>query len=118
MSVSPVVSPQASGIRAAVSAPVGEVSQADVRLLLRFGGVLLVFALAMAVQLWARMEVRRTAVALDAARSAVALAEIEQDRLLLERTTLRAPGRIRTAAEEMALAAPVAVVDIPAEQAP
>lgn len=117
-SVSPVTSPPVGGIRAAAHIPVGEVSQDDVRLLLRFGPMFLVVALAMAVQLWARMEVRQAAVALDAARSEVAQAEIERDRLLLERTTLRAPGRIRAAASEMALTAPVAIVDIAADQAP
>jgi cell division protein FtsL len=98
-------------LRSTVADPVAILSSEDLRQLLRFGGLLLFVALAMGVQMWARMEVRRTAVELDRTRAAVERAEVERDRLLLERTTLRSPGRLQAAAGELKLAAPVAVVE-------
>lgn len=104
--------PPRSRLRAVINVPVAEISREDLRLLARFLGVLGVVAVAMGVQMWARVEVRATAVALDGARSAVERAEIERDRLLLERTTLRAPSRLRVAASELALVTPVKVVEV------
>lgn len=104
--------PPTSRIRAVISVPVAEISREDLGLLLRFLGVMGVVAIALAVQMWTRVEVRATAVALDGARAAVERAEIERDRLLLERTTLRAPNRLRVAAAELALATPAAVVEV------
>ena len=101
-------------LRAAVAAPIAEIDGADLRLLARFFGLFLVLALAMGTQLWARMEVRSTAVSLDATRAAVRTAQVERERLLLERTTLRSPGRLQAAADQLGLTAPVAVLDTPA----
>jgi cell division protein FtsL len=77
-----------------------------VGLILRFFTALVILVAALSVQLWSRLEVRNAAVRLDAARSALALAHSEQDRLQVEVTVLRAPSRLGAIAAEQGLVAP------------
>jgi hypothetical protein len=84
----------------------------EVVLLARYLLVIGMIVAALSVCVWARMAVRQTALELDAARSALARAETRHDRLLVERALLRDPGRLREGAVGLALAAPVAVVDL------
>ena len=67
---------------------------AEVRLLFRWITAMLFVAAALAACVWTRMAVRQTALDLDAARSSLARAEIQQERLLVERSRLRDPGRL------------------------
>lgn len=86
----------------------------EVRVLLRFVGVMLFVVAAVSVHLYTRLQVRETALRLDRARSALVRAQTHQDRLLVERTTLRAPSRLGAIAVAEELTAPVAVVDLTA----
>ncbi len=90
-------------------------SPPEVRLLLRFVGVMLFVVSAVSVHLYTRMQVQETALRLDRARSDLVRAQTHHDRLLVERTTLRAPSRLGAIAVSEDLTAPVAVVDLTAE---
>lgn len=97
-----VVSPIAHAPPAAA-----EANPADVRLLGRWVGAMLIISIALGACLWTRMTVRQTALELDATRAAVAHAEIVHERLLVERALLRDPGRLADSAASLALVAPV-----------
>jgi Tfp pilus assembly protein FimT len=97
-------------LRAIAAAPVAEVSLPDLLVLLRVGAVLVVVAVALGLQTWARMEVRARAVELADTRSELAAAEILHQRLVLERSLQRQPGRLQQEADGLGLVAPVAVV--------
>lgn len=84
----------------------------EVRLLVRFMGVLLFVTAALAAYLWTRMEVRETSRVLDDQRALLVAEETLRDRLLVERTMLLAPGRLGAVAVAEDLVAPVAVVDV------
>ncbi|MSQ01869.1 MAG: hypothetical protein EXR71_08245 [Myxococcales bacterium] len=84
----------------------------EVRSLLRVMGVMVFVAAAISVHLWTRTQVRETAVVLDRTRSELVRARTHHDRLLVERTMLRAPGRLGALAVAMDLEAPAAVVDV------
>lgn len=95
-----------SGVRhAAADAP-------EVRLLMRFMGVLVFVAFAVAVHLWARMGVRSTALELDGVNSELVRELTMRDRLFVERTMLRSPGRLGGVAIRERLVAPAAVIDV------
>lgn len=84
----------------------------EVRLLLRLLGVMIFITAAVSVHLWTRMQVRETALALDHARGQLVEAQTHHDRLRVERTMLRSPGRLGAIAVSLDLAAPVAVKDV------
>lgn len=84
----------------------------EVRTLLRFLGVMLFVTAAVAVHLWTRMQVRETALKLDHERGELTRAQTLHDRLLVERTMLRSPGRLGAVAVALDLTAPEAVVDV------
>jgi hypothetical protein len=93
-------------------APALEADPAEVRLLLRWITAMLFIAAALAACVWTRMAVRQTALELDAARSALVRAEIQKERLLVERSLLRDPGRLAENATAIGLVAPAATVDL------
>lgn len=99
-------------LRALAAAPVASVALPDLLVLLRVGAVLLVAAVALGLQTWAKMEVTARAVELADARASLAAAEVLHDRLVLERSLLRQPVRIQTEADRLGLTAPVAVVSV------
>ncbi len=84
----------------------------EVRTLLRFMGVMVFVASAISIHLWTRTQVREKAVILDRTRSELVRARTHHDRLLVERTMLRAPGRLGALAVGLDLEAPAAVVDV------
>ena len=84
----------------------------EVRLLGRLLGVMLFVTSALSVHLWTRMQVNDTAIRLDRARGALVRAQTDRDRLLVERTMLRSPGRLGAIAVGLDLAAPESVVDV------
>ncbi len=84
----------------------------EVRFLMRFMGVLVFVTFAAAVHLWARMGVRTTAIQLDQVHSELGREMTMRDRLLVERTMLRSPGRLGGVATSHGLVAPVDVVDV------
>ncbi len=84
----------------------------EVRTLLRFLGVMTFITAAVSVHLWTRMQVRATALKLDHERSELVRAQTYHDRLLVERTMLRSPGRLGALAVSLDLTAPEAVVDV------
>lgn len=84
----------------------------EVRLLVRLLGVMIFITAAVSVHLWTRMQVRETALALDHARGQLIEAQTHHDRLLVERTMLRSPGRLGAIAVSLDLAAPTAVRDV------
>ncbi|MFN7142992.1 MAG: hypothetical protein ACK4YP_04400 [Myxococcota bacterium] len=90
-----------------------EADPADLRLLFRWLTAMLFIAAALAACVWTRMAVRQTAVELDTARSALARAEIQHERLLVERSLLRDPGRLTETAGALGLVPPVAIVSLP-----
>jgi cell division protein FtsL len=73
---------------------------------------------AIGVAVWASMSVRRLAVDLDKARAELEVAQIDQQRLLVERALLRDPGRLGALAAGMRLESPQGVVDVPRVEAP
>jgi hypothetical protein len=87
----------------------------EVRLLLRFVGVLLFVVSAVSVHLFTRLQVQETALRLDGARSDLVRAQTHHDRLFVERTMLRSPGRLGAIAVAEDLTAPERVVDLVAE---
>lgn len=99
-------------LRALASAPVAQASLPDLLVLVRVGAVLVVIAVALGIQTWARMEVRARAVALADARADLARAEMLHDRLVLERSLQRQPGRLQASADSLGLLAPVSVVTL------
>ncbi|MFZ5477943.1 MAG: hypothetical protein ACOZNI_14305 [Myxococcota bacterium] len=100
-------------LRAAVAHnPPVAVASPEVAALFRYLVVIGMIVAALSVCVWARMAVRQTALELDAARSSLARAETRHDRLLVERALLRDPGRLEATARALALATPVAVVDV------
>lgn len=86
----------------------------EVRFVLRFMGVLVFVTFALTVHLWARMGVRQTAIRLDEVHSELGRQVTLQDRLLVERTMLRSPGKLGGIAAVEGLVAPVLVVDVAA----
>ena len=82
----------------------------DVMVVLRFLIVLAALTGSMGAYLWSRMEVTRMSVALDESRSALSRADGVHERLELERSTLRQPGRLQEEANARGLVSPVAVV--------
>ncbi len=101
-----------STLRTLAAAPVARVALPDLLLLLRVGAMLLVAATALGFQTYARMEVTARAVELADARSALSQAQILHERLLLERTLLRQPGRLQVEADRLGLTDPAAVVSV------
>ncbi len=89
-----------------------EADPAELRLLFRWLTAMLFIAAALAACVWTRMAVRQTALDLDAARSALVRAEIQHERLLVERSLLRDPGRLAESAGALGLAPPVATVSV------
>jgi hypothetical protein len=85
----------------------------EVRVMLRFVGVMLFIVSAVSVHLYTRLQVQETALRLDSARSDLVRAQTHHDRLLVERTMLRAPARLGAIAVAQDLTAPVAVQDVP-----
>lgn len=92
--------------------PTLEADPAEVRLLLKWITAMLFIAAALAACVWTRMAVRQTALELDAARSALVRAEVQRERLLVERSLLRDPGRLAENAAAIGLVAPVATVAV------
>ncbi len=90
----------------------------ELRLLMRFMGVLVFVTGALAAYLWTRMEVRETSRALDDSRALLVTQETLRDRLRVERTMLLAPGRLGAVAVAEDLVAPAAVVDVVLPLAP
>lgn len=90
------------------AAPVTDARPADLWLLGRWLLAMSIVTVALGACLWTRMTVRQTALELDSARSAVARAEIDRERLLVERALLRDPGRLADSAAALSLVAPVA----------
>lgn len=92
----------------------------EVRTLLRVLGVLVFVTIAASIHLYTRTQVRETALLLDHARSELVRAQTQRDRLLVERTMLRAPGRLGALAVGLDLVAPEAVVAVaqPPAEAP
>ena len=86
----------------------------EVRLLMRFMGVLVFVTFAVAIHLWARMGVRETAIRLDEVHSDLGRQTTLRDRLLIERTMLRSPARLGGVAAASGLVAPAAVIDVAA----
>jgi cell division protein FtsL len=95
-----------------VAVPTLTADPEEVRLLLRWLTVMLFVAAALGACVWTRMAVRQTALELDAARSALVRAEIERERLLVERSLLRDPGRLAGSAEALGLVAPAATLTV------
>ncbi|MDP2312802.1 MAG: hypothetical protein Q8P41_07845 [Pseudomonadota bacterium] len=98
--------------RVPAHAPAVEADPAELRLLARWLGAMLLIAGALAACVWTRMAVRATALELDSARSALASAEIQHERLLVERALLRDPGRLAEAAAALSLVPPAATVNV------
>jgi hypothetical protein len=98
--------------RTVATASVVEATSTDFRLLFRWLGAMLLIAGALAACMWTRMAVRATALELDATRSALSRAEIQHERLLVERALLRDPGRLADTATALALVPPVASVNV------
>ncbi len=98
-----------SHLRAIAAAPVASVAMPDLLVLLRVGVVLLVAAMALGFQTWARLQVTARAVELADARTALNAAEILHERLVLEKSLLRQPGRLQVQADALGLVNPVAV---------
>lgn len=97
-------------LRALAAAPVAEISVPDLLVLLRVGAVLLVVAVALGVQTWARTEVRARALELADARSRLGRAEVLHNRLVLERAIQLEPERLQVEADRLGLVPPVATV--------
>lgn len=89
-----------------------DADRGELRLLFNWVVAMLLIAVTLAFCVWTRMAVRATALELDAARSALARAEIQQERLLVERALLRDPGRLAETAAALALVPPVATVSV------
>jgi hypothetical protein len=100
-------------LRSAVLAPV-RVASPEVHAVLRYLVVMLVCTGALGALVWTRMAMRRTALELDAARSALARAETQRERLLVERTLLREPGRLQAEADALGLVPPEKIVTVEA----
>ncbi len=90
--------------------PALDADRGELLLLLRWVGAMLLIAVTLAACVWTRMAVRATALELDAARSALARAEIQHERLLVERALLRDPGRLAETAVALSLVPPVATI--------
>ncbi len=88
------------------------VSLPDLLVVIRFLGVLAVLTGSLSAYLWSRMEVTRLSVALDESRSALARGEVVQERLELERSLLRQPGKLAEEARIRGLTPPVAVINL------
>jgi cell division protein FtsL len=73
---------------------------------------------AVGVAVWASMSVRQMAIRLDKARAELEVAQIEQQRLLVERALLRDPSRLGGLAAGMKLVSPEKVIDVPRVEAP
>ncbi|MBM4389716.1 MAG: hypothetical protein FJ090_01230 [Deltaproteobacteria bacterium] len=84
----------------------------ELRILTRFLGTLVWVTAALAVYLWTRMEVRETSRLLDIERAALAEQLTLRERLQVERTMLRSPGRLGAVALSENLAAPARVIDV------
>jgi cell division protein FtsL len=108
----------AAAVVTAVPAQVLQADAGDLRLLFRWLAAMLFIAAALAACVWTRMAVRHTALELDATRSAVTRAEIQHERLLVERSLLRDPGRLQSTAAALGLVAPVDTVTIREGQTP
>ena len=78
-------------------------------------GVMLFVVSAVSVHLYTRMLVQETALRLDRARSELVRAQTHHDRLLVERTMLRAPARLGAIAVSQDLTSPASVVDLSVE---
>lgn len=87
-------------------------SAPELRILMRFMGTLVWVTAALAVYLWTRMEVRETSRMLDIERAALEEQLTLRDRLSVERTMLRSPGRLGAVALSENLVAPARVVDV------
>ncbi len=104
-----------TGVRTStLTLPGFDAAAPEVRLLSRLLGVMIFVAAALSVYLWSRMQVRETALALDEARGQLVEAQTHHDRLLVERTMLRSPGRLGAVAASLDLSAPVSVQDVSA----
>jgi len=103
---------QGMRVRTLAAAPVAEVALPDFAQLLRVMSVTVVVAVAAAIMVWTRVEVRTSAAALSTLRSQLAAAQVEHDRLALERALLRQPGRLQADADRLGLVAPVAVMAV------
>jgi len=103
---------QGMRVRTLAAAPVAEVALPDFAQLLRVMSVTVVVAVATAIMVWTRVEVRTSAAALSTLRSQLAAAQVEHDRLALERALLRQPGRLQADADRLGLVAPVAVMAV------
>lgn len=88
------------------------VIMADVRVLLRLLVAMVLMTGALAMYLWARMEVTELAVNLDQARSDLGRAEVTRERLRLERAVLRQPATLADQASQLGLVAPEHVIDL------
>ncbi len=93
----------------------GPATAQDLGAAIRFLVVLFAIGALGAVKLAVASEAQQTSLRLDHARSEVRRAEIQRERLLVERAMLRQPGRLQAAADQLGLVAPVAVVSMPAE---
>jgi cell division protein FtsL len=78
----------------------------------RFAFVFAVLVMLVGMTVWTSMTMRHRSVALSKARDRLEAAQIEHQRLLVERALLRDPGRLGTLAEGMGLVSPTAVVDM------
>jgi hypothetical protein len=74
----------------------------------------LLLGAALSTYLWSRTAVRETAVELDRARSDLARATAQVERLEVERSVLRQPIKLGEGAASLGLVPPVAVVDLSA----
>jgi hypothetical protein len=111
----PRTEPHTIGAPAAPAAAL-DTNPADLRLLFRWIAAMLIVATALAACVWTRMAVRSTALELDAARGSLARAEIQQERLRVERSLLRAPDRLETSASALGLVPPAAIVTVSQEE--
>ena len=100
-------------VRRAITQQTAEtVSLPDFMVVFRFLAVLAALTGSMGAYLWSRMEVTRMSVVLDESRSDLARAEVMHERLELERSTLRQPGRLQEEAHARALVSPKAVIQL------
>lgn len=100
-------------VRRAITQQTAEaVSLPDFMVVFRFLAVLAVLTGSMGAYLWSRMEVTRMSVALDESRSDLSRAEVVHERLELERSTLRQPGRLQEEANVRGLVSPSAVISV------
>lgn len=99
-------------------APTLEADAQELALLFRWIAAMLFIAVTLGACVWTRMAVRQTALELDAARSALVRAEIQRERLLVERSLLRDPGRLAESAAAIGLVAPAAIVAVPEASTP